>query len=85
LRGDNEETMSIYDTCAAAHEDDPKLLLKCVANWVETVASNSTSTTQGVAMTQEIKSWLLVLAGAMVFFMQVKMNVCRVCERMRES
>jgi hypothetical protein len=70
--------MSIYDTCAASNGDDALKVVQCIANWIETekytsisggnVTSESAYSTN--VETHDFIQWLLVLTGALVFFMQ---------------
>jgi hypothetical protein len=83
---------SIYNTCSNEHGGDMELVVQCVAAWVETVTSqavNATTTTQSQSEpviplgkyveAAELNRWLLVLAGAMVFFMQVRTTTSVAC------
>jgi hypothetical protein len=45
------------------------LTMQCVARWVESESAASADKLH--AMAQDTKSWLLLLSGALVFFMQV--------------
>jgi hypothetical protein len=69
----NTTTMTVYDTCTDAHGDDVLQVVKCVAEWVE-MARNSTGESSAVnqqyVSVAEMTDWLLVLTGALVFFMQ---------------
>lgn len=58
--------MSIYATCAAAHGEDDRLVMQCISNWVEEKSIYSYD------HQAELHTWLLLLAGSMVFFMQVR-------------
>jgi len=63
----------MFDDCYAAHSDDLMLVLKCVANWMET--ENLRLQQQAQAQTtmvtvEELNTWMLLLAGSLVFFMQ---------------
>jgi hypothetical protein len=82
---------SIYNTCTNTHGDNITLVVQCVAQWVETVTSqavNATTTTQAAEPVMpigkyvevaELNRWLLVFAGAMVFFMQVCNTTSNAC------
>jgi hypothetical protein len=82
---------SIYNTCSATHGDDLALVVQCVSEWVETVTSQAVNATSTQAATEpaafpagkyveaaELNRWLLVLSGAMVFFMQVRISTASV-------
>jgi hypothetical protein len=67
-------TMTVYEACTDAHGDDALLIVQCVAEWVE-MARNSTGDGNNAISKQyvsiaELTEWLLVLTGALVFFMQ---------------
>jgi hypothetical protein len=63
---------SPYDSCALAHNSNVHLTMQCVARWVESETTASAARMQAVA--QDTKSWLLILSGALVFFMQVRIR-----------
>ena len=52
---------TLFERCAVENDGDQALMLQCVANNFEQ---------QTVSDTQDMDKWLLVLAGALVFFMQ---------------
>jgi Ammonium Transporter Family len=62
--------MTIYDTCAAANGDNVLLVVQCVANWIETNSTNVDATKKDYVEVNDLTKWLLILTGAMVFFMQ---------------
>lgn len=86
---------SVYESCSAESGGNLELVVECVANWVESSrnggnggngttdgSSSPTATaTKTYVDTDELKSWLLVLTGALVFFMQVCANL-NFCECM---
>ena len=67
---------SVYQTCALEHGDDMPLLVQCVSNWVETTTKNHALNTDSgfvysdFANAADVTDWLLILTGALVFFMQ---------------
>lgn len=67
---------SVYQTCALEHGDDMPLLVQCVSNWVETTTKNHALNTDSgfvysdFANATDVTDWLLILTGALVFFMQ---------------
>jgi Ammonium Transporter Family len=66
---------SVYQTCAAEHGDDLPLVIQCVSNWVETTTKDKAVNSPGFVAAEfvsvsEITNWLLILTGALVFFMQ---------------
>lgn len=67
---------SVYETCAIEHGDDMPSLIQCVSNWVETntkdhvLNSDSSFVASDFANVGDMNDWLLVLTGALVFFMQ---------------
>jgi hypothetical protein len=63
-------TMSMYESCALAHHNDVHLTMQCVARWVESETASSAERMQAAA--KDTKGWLLLLSGALVFFMQVR-------------
>jgi hypothetical protein len=81
---------SIYNTCTNTHGDDIALVVQCVSEWVETVTSQAVNATNTQVATEpvfpagkyveaaELNRWLLVLSGAMVFFMQVRISTASV-------
>jgi hypothetical protein len=67
--------MSVYQSCAAAHGSEVHLLIQCVSNWIETEAKNQAVNSPGFVAAEfvnvkDVTDWLLVLTGALVFFMQ---------------
>jgi hypothetical protein len=68
--------MAVYDDCAAAHTDDLELTMKCVVHWVESETSrlqrwNEQMGTTGTGVGEEdFTTWMLILTGSLVFFMQ---------------
>jgi Ammonium Transporter Family len=66
----NTTTMTIYDTCAEANGDNVLLVVQCVANWIETNSTNVDTTKRNYVEVNDLTKWLLILTGAMVFFMQ---------------
>jgi ammonium transporter, Amt family len=72
---DNIMSTSLYQTCAVEHGDDMPLLIQCVSNWVETTLKDHAVNSPGFvasdfANATDMINWLLVFAGALVFFMQ---------------
>lgn len=73
--------MAIYEACTEQYGDDALKVVQCVANWIEG-QNSTTSTTTGTSTTithdndkydafrADMVHWLLVLTGALVFFMQ---------------
>ena len=60
---ENRSTMStLFERCAVANDGDHDLMLQCVSDGFEEHAAAAAAT---------LDEWLLVLAGALVFFMQV--------------
>ena len=53
--------MSLFESCASAYNGETDAVLQCIANHVESTESLSAD---------NLQSWFLVLAGALVFFMQ---------------
>lgn len=60
-------TMSMYDTCSFEHGDDQQLILQCVSDLLEGATAENTD--DGTFSDALIK-WMLLFAGALVFFMQ---------------
>jgi hypothetical protein len=60
----------MYESCALAHNNDVHLTMQCVARWVESETASSAERMQAAA--KDTKGWLLLLSGALVFFMQVR-------------
>jgi hypothetical protein len=67
---------SVYETCATEHGDDMPSLIQCVSNWVETTTkdlalnNDSAFVASDFANKVDVTDWLLILTGALVFFMQ---------------
>jgi hypothetical protein len=57
---------SLFERCAVEHDGDQSLMLQCVSNGFEEHAAKTAS---------NLDEWLLVLAGSLVFFMQVGTTV----------
>ena len=67
--------MSVYQTCAATHGEDIQLLMQCISNWFEQKDENRAIGDYGFVASEyvsmsDLTSWLLVLTGALIFFMQ---------------
>ena len=68
--------MAVYDDCSAAHASDLELTMKCVFNWVESETSrlqrwNEQMGATGTGVSEEdFTTWMLLLTGSLVFFMQ---------------
>ena len=66
-------SMTVFNNCSASHSGDLELTLECVANWVEDASNRlqqeQTASTNG-AEADDVTSWLLIVMGALVFFMQ---------------
>ena len=60
---------SVYETCSAANGEDVLLVVQCVADWMER-SSNATTIDQQFVTVTELTDWLLLLTGALIFFMQ---------------
>jgi hypothetical protein len=54
---------TLFERCAVEGDGDQAMMLQCVANAVESSSAAASS---------DLDQWLLVLAGALVFFMQVR-------------
>jgi hypothetical protein len=54
---------TLFERCAVEGDGDQSMMLQCVADAVESSTASASS---------DLDQWLLVLAGAMVFFMQVR-------------
>ena len=64
--GTTTATMSgstLFERCAVEYDGDQPLMLQCVANGLEQQSKSNSS---------DIDEWLLVFAGGLVFFMQVR-------------
>ena len=59
--------MAIYQTCIAQHGNDTLNVVQCVVNWIENDRDNDNFLDTFRA---DMINWLLVLTGALVFFMQ---------------
>jgi Ammonium Transporter Family len=72
--------MTIFEACTEQYGEDALNIVQCVANWIETQSSTTSSTTSTMigttanedydAFRADMVQWLLVLTGALVFFMQ---------------
>jgi hypothetical protein len=67
--------MSVYQSCAAAHGSELHLLIQCVSSSLETEAKNQAVNSPGFVAAEfvnvkDVTDWLLVLTGALAFFMQ---------------
>ena len=75
--------MTIYEACTEQYGEVALDVVQCVANWIEAQNENATATTTTVrignttgntieydAFRADMDHWLLVLTGALVFFMQ---------------
>jgi Ammonium Transporter Family len=74
----------IYETCSSAHGTDSAGTLQCISNWIESdhAAASAAAASVGASATAagsdtssfvtkaQLTQWLLILTGAMVFFMQ---------------
>lgn len=54
---------TLFERCAVEGDGDQAMMLQCVANAIESSSAAASS---------DLDQWLLVLAGALVFFMQVR-------------
>lgn len=54
---------TLFERCAVEYDGDQPLMLQCVANGLEQQSNSKSS---------DIDEWLLVFAGGLVFFMQVR-------------
>ena len=67
---------SVYETCAIEHGADMPSLVQCISNWVETTTKDHALNTDSgfvasdFAKVVDVTDWLLILTGALVFFMQ---------------
>jgi hypothetical protein len=67
---------SIYQTCAATHGDEMQLVLQCISNMLETetkdnaIQNSSEFVAADFVHVDDLTNWLLILTGALVFFMQ---------------
>lgn len=59
--------MSMYDTCSFEHGDDQQRILQCVSDLLESATSE---TANDSAFSDTLIKWMLLFAGALVFFMQ---------------
>ena len=66
--------MAIFDECYAAHSSDVELTLRCVSNWIESenirLQEMQQSANEPQITVDEFTTWMLLLAGALVFVMQ---------------
>ena len=68
--------MAIYQTCIAQHGNDTLNVVQCVVNWIENDRDNATISATATddnfldTFRADMINWLLVLTGALVFFMQ---------------
>ena len=58
---------SVYQACSNAHGGDSSLVMECVVHWME---NDLQATIQQSVKHDELTDWLLILCGALVFFMQ---------------
>jgi Ammonium Transporter Family len=66
---------SVYQSCATEYGDEIHDVLQCVSNWIEESTKNQAIQDSGFVaadfvIVTEVNDWLLVLTGALVFFMQ---------------
>lgn len=62
----------MFDECSAAHSGSLELTMECVASWVEgeNAKLQEAQANSNAAIAGDMTSWLLVLAGGLVFVMQ---------------
>ena len=67
---------SVYETCAIEHGDNTPSLIQCISDWVEKTTKDHALSTDAsfvasdFAHVSDMTDWLLILTGALVFFMQ---------------
>ena len=76
--------MTVYEQCSATYSDNLNQVVQCVAEWAER-QQNATSLSQidlPLTDANDFRRWLLVLCGALVFFMQTGFAMlCAGCVR----
>ena len=58
---------TLFERCAVENDGDQALMLQCVSNGLEQ---------HSAVNALDMDEWLLVIAGALVFFMQVRTKIC---------
>lgn len=67
--------MAIYEQCYDTHSGDLSQVLQCVSEWAEGQQSATETTSTNFqyaqfALAEDFRQWLLIICGALVFFMQ---------------
>ena len=76
--------MTVYEQCYATYSDNLNQVVQCVAEWAETKQNATFASTQSIQLADadEFRRWLLILCGALVFFMQTGFAmICAGCVR----
>ena len=75
--------MTVYEQCYETHGDELNLVVQCVAEWAENRQNRPlTNEDYQFANTDELRRWLLIICGALVFFMQTGFAmICAGCVR----
>jgi hypothetical protein len=76
--------MTVYEQCTATYSDNLPQVVQCVAEWAESRQNNTSLLLQDNPLTKasEFRTWLLILCGALVFFMQTGFAmICAGCVR----
>ena len=76
--------MTVYEQCYATYSDNLHQVVQCVAEWAETKQNATFANTQSIQLADadEFRRWLLILCGALVFFMQTGFAmICAGCVR----
>ena len=60
--------MTVYETCYETYGNDVNSVVECVADWVDNDGKYNKNT---LVSWNELNSWLLIICGALVFFMQI--------------
>lgn len=75
--------MTVYEQCYETHSGELNQVVQCVAEWAESRQNKTlTNTDYQFADANELRQWLLIICGALVFFMQTGFAmICAGCVR----
>jgi magnesium-transporting ATPase (P-type) len=62
--------MGIYEQCTETHGQNALNIVQCVAKWVEEEKNTTALVNNTTVSETDLTNWLLILTGALVFFMQ---------------
>ena len=83
----NDGNMTVYEQCNETHSGELNQVVQCVAEWAERSRQQNNQTFANNAGSQfadanEFRRWLLIICGALVFFMQTGFAmICAGCVR----